>query len=208
MLRQGPNIVSHGSSLAPWPIVTHTRSVDGSPCHDPADAPAFPSGRLQTEPTSGGSCGPGKRRPRRGAGPVRGGGGSHCGQRELSSLCMLTWPDRPAVGAVAVIVDMLVNHTPGGAERVDELAGTVARPQGGGVHLAHFSHVSVAAAPGTIALFTVYACSAKRRVCAASAQPQCRLAGAPLFQLAAMARTATWGTLTPCRALPHRRRQP
>jgi hypothetical protein len=47
MLRQGPNIVSPGSLLALWRIVTHIRSVDGSPCHDPADAPAgWPQARL------------------------------------------------------------------------------------------------------------------------------------------------------------------
>ena len=112
---------------------------------------------------------------------------------------MLTWPDRPAVCAVAVIVDVLVDHAPGSAEQVHEFGGEAGRPTSGrGCSSPLTSLMSASpAAPGNNASPSLSMLARpSRAVCAASAQPQCRLAGAPLFQLAAMARTASWGTLS------------
>jgi len=48
------------------------------------------------------------------AGPVAR-GGSQRAQCELGQLCALTWPPRPARGAVAEMVDVLVDYPHGGS---------------------------------------------------------------------------------------------
>jgi hypothetical protein len=54
----------------------------------------------------------------------------------------------------------------------------------------HFSHVALPDAPGNLALSLSILARPASAVCAASAQPQCRLAGSPTFQLAAMGNVA------------------
>jgi hypothetical protein len=56
----------------------------------------------------------------------------------------------------------------------------------------HFSHFASPAAPGNIALLSLSMLTRPRSVvCAASTQPQYRLAGDLTFQLAAMAKIAS-----------------
>lgn len=82
--------------------------------------------------------GPREQVPRSSAGPVADTGSKRArlAQRELGELSALTWPVRPAGHTVAMIVDVLVDHPPGGAEQAYELGREeVARTRCTGIRL-------------------------------------------------------------------------
>lgn len=80
-----------------------------------------------------------------GAGPVRA-VASQRAKRELGKLGALTWPDQPTAGAVAAVVDVLVDHLPGGTEQVHEFGREEVRwTRGGAVHVRSL----LLAVPGT-----------------------------------------------------------